>query len=128
MVQYDRSNKTYSSLLFGKTSKTVICVFRLPKCHQKGGAHFLSHLEIFNHSCYVMGYTGNLSLVLFLCKVEFGEQTVKNVENLLGSGVTHVQLPVLPVWYREHIGVESCVEFEGSWKMRVSTKQTVKLD
>lgn len=46
-----------------------------------------------------MGYVGMFSPTYFLSKVEFGEQTVKNADNLLGSGVAHVQLPVLPVWY-----------------------------
>lgn len=38
----------------------------------------------------------------FHSEVELGEQTVKDVDNLLGSGVTHVELPVLPVWSWEH--------------------------
>lgn len=56
-------------------------------------------LYIFYHLYYGMGYTSNLFQLLFLPRIELGEQTVKNVDNLLGSGVTHVQLPVLPVWY-----------------------------
>lgn len=31
---------------------------------------------------------------VFLSKLEIGAQTVKNVDNLLGSGVTFVQFPV----------------------------------
>lgn len=44
-------------------------------------------------------YAGNIFPTSFLSKVEFGEQIVKDVDNLLGSGVTQIQLPVLPVWY-----------------------------
>lgn len=125
-VSRPAAHRKKSSLL-ALAVKTFICVFGLPKCHQKGCRSFISQIIIFNHSFYVVGYVGMFSPASFLSKVEFGEQTVKNVDNLLGSGVAHVQLPVLPVWYWEHYGVESGVEFEGSWKMSVSTKQTIKL-
>lgn len=73
-----------NSSLLQLRGKTLICVFRLPKCHQRGGACL--SLNFWNKiSRYLIFFQPSLQ-----SKVEFGEQTVKNVDNLLGSGVTHV--------------------------------------
>lgn len=154
MVQNDRRNKAYSSQLklqfaagrkllsvylgfLNVTRKEVHCMQTWPcvtpqhECQQwRSGASVVSWFLFSNKiGIYwiirIMGYTGSLLQLLFVPWIGLGEQMV-NVDNLLGSGVTHVQLPVLPVWYWEHYGVESCVEFEGSRKMSITIHQKGK--
>lgn len=112
--------------------KTLISVFMHLQCYKNRGGGLFSHMAQSNN--FINNKNCNLIMLIILwfwilffpssfeSETEFGEQRVKNVGNLLGSNVTYALLPVLPVWYWKHYGVENGVEFEDSWKMSVSAK------
>lgn len=63
-VSRPTAHRKKSSLL-ALAVKTLIGVFRLPKCHQKGGGSFVSQIKIFNHSFYVYGLCRHVFSHLF---------------------------------------------------------------